>query len=91
MEGMPMTIVEAYSCGTPVIAPDFGNAGAMVIEKKTGYHYNPNSVESCIHALTSDLRLNEEVCRHYHEYYSDEASYRLLMEIYGKELEEEHD
>lgn len=42
-EGFPMTIVEAYSVGTPVIASNIGNAGSLVEEGATGFKFKYDS------------------------------------------------
>jgi len=39
-EGMPMTIIEAYSVGVPVIARNIGAMGNMITHGKTGFHYS---------------------------------------------------
>lgn len=44
-EGFPMTFVEAYSHGLPIISVNMGNAGDLVIENKTGLHYQFDSSE----------------------------------------------
>lgn len=39
-EGMPMTIIEAFSSGTPVIARNIGAMKSMIDEGKTGFFYS---------------------------------------------------
>ena len=43
-EGFPMTIVEAYSVGTPVIGPDMGNVGDLIEEGVTGWKYRDDLI-----------------------------------------------
>lgn len=81
-EGFPMTIVEAYSVGTPVICRRIGNAGSMVIERRTGWKFSDASgLAQCIReAEYTDLRA--AVRSHYKAYYTAEANYARLMDIY---------
>lgn len=44
-----MSIVEAFSVGTPVICSDLGNAGSVVEEGITGYKFRYDSIESMNH------------------------------------------
>jgi len=39
-EGMPMTIIEAYALGVPVISRNIGAMSDMILNSKTGFHYN---------------------------------------------------
>lgn len=55
-EGFPMTIVETFSGGTPVICSDLGNAGSIVEEGVTGAKFKCGSVDSLLEAI---IRLNE--------------------------------
>lgn len=41
-EGMPMTIIEALSSGTPVIASDLGSMKTMITHGYNGLLFNPN-------------------------------------------------
>ena len=42
-EGMPMTIIEAFSFGIPVICRNLGSMKNMVINNRTGLHYESTS------------------------------------------------
>ena len=82
-ENFPMSIAESLSCGTPVIAPDFGNAGAMIEEDKTGFHYEKESADSCIKAIKSLLSKSDYDIKAMSQMYSEEENYKMLMDIYS--------
>jgi glycosyltransferase involved in cell wall biosynthesis len=42
-EGMPLTIIEAFSVGTPVIASDLGAMSEMIVENINGFHFLPGN------------------------------------------------
>mgnify|MGYP000106731526 CR=1 FL=1 len=46
-----MSIVEAFSVGTPVICSDLGNAGSVVEEGITGYKFTADLVDEIIQAV----------------------------------------
>lgn len=82
-EGFPMSIVEAFSAGTPVICPDFGNAGNIVSDQVTGYKYKKDSQDSLISAVRRvDGKIFESTYKEFLEKYTQEHNYRLLMDIY---------
>lgn len=86
-EGFPMVIVEAYANGCPVIAPDFGNAGLLVDECLSGFHYKQGDANSLIETINTfekdDIqRLSEYCINKYKTCYSDEQNYRELKNIY---------
>lgn len=60
-EGMPMTLIEAMSAGTPVIASRCGGSVDMVQDGVTGYLCEPDepSIESALMRLYLDPRRNK--------------------------------
>lgn len=86
-EGFPMTIVEAYSVGTPVIGPDFGNVGSIILEKSTGYTYQFNNFENLIKIVREeDFDISRTVVDRYQKLYSKNKNYQLMCEIYNRAL-----
>lgn len=81
-EGFPMTIVEAYSVGTPVIGPDFGNAGNLILDGITGYRYRKNDAESLQEILKRCSCSAEDVYQYCQEHYSKQKNYETLNRIY---------
>lgn len=85
-EGFPMTIVEAFSVGTPVICSDLGNSGSLVEEGVTGWKFAPGNAEELISAVRKCLRaggsVRPDIRRVYGGKYTPEANYRLLTDIY---------
>lgn len=84
-EGFPMSIVEAFAVGTPVICSDFGNAGSIVEEGITGYKFECKSIESIILAVEKmrEKPLDREKIKELYEMkYSENANYKILNDIY---------
>lgn len=50
-EANPVSILEALSCGVPVVSPDVGSISETVIEGKTGFLTEPLSAESTADGL----------------------------------------
>ena len=85
-EGFPMSIVEAFSVGTPVICSDLGNAGSVVEEGITGYKFRYDSIESIMSAIDKmrEKPLNTEKIKKIYEIkYSENANYKILNDIYA--------
>lgn len=92
-EGLPVSIIESYSVGTPVICPDFGNHGLIVKEGITGLHYKFKSEKSFERAT---LKMKDKYqdyvsnCRkEYLENYNEDKNYEILEKIYNVLLKEE--
>lgn len=82
-EGFPMSIVEAYSVGTPVICSDIGNAGSIVEEGVTGYKFRSDSVDEIIDAIKRvEPTVYKKTFDVYQNKYSQGVNQRLLEEVY---------
>lgn len=84
-EGFPMSIVEAFSVGTPVLCSDLGNAGSVVNEGITGYKFNPKVADRIIDAvkkIEQKALSNSEIKKKFEKDYSLEVNYRILMKVY---------
>lgn len=84
-EGFPMSIVEAFSVGTPVICSDLGNAGSLVTEGMNGVKFAADSSEELIEAVKR-LKVYENIYystyEMYEQLYTEKQNYKRLMEIY---------
>lgn len=81
-EGFPMTIVESYSVGTPVIGSDIGNVGIVVEEGVTGWKFVPDSAESLHSAIGRVEDISESVISVFKKKYTSGCNYKLLSGIY---------
>jgi len=65
-ENNPMTIVESYSIGIPVIGSDIGGIPEIVRNGKTGFLFSPNNVSELINCLDKAMQLSnneyKEMC-----------------------------
>lgn len=85
-EGFPMSIVEAFSVGTPVICSDIGNAGSVVIEGITGTKFESSSVdkmEQAVHRLQTYPEIYKTTFKEYCDNYTKQQNYQQLRNIYG--------
>ena len=82
MKDFPMSIVEAFSVGTPVICSDLGNAGCVVEEGITGYKFTADLVDEIIQAVKRCHGLCSQTKKVYKENYSVEKNYELISSIY---------
>lgn len=90
-EGFPMSIVEAYGNGTPVLGSKIGNVGSLVIDGVTGYTFDQSSPKSILKAVNKFLDVNssskdlyQSTFDYYQSHYTDKENYKILSNIYGK-------
>ncbi|OQB30070.1 MAG: Glycogen synthase [Bacteroidetes bacterium ADurb.Bin174] len=59
-ENNPMTIIEAYSMGVPVIGANIGGIPEILPDGKTGFLFAPKDAESLKHVIARASQLNEQ-------------------------------
>ena len=95
-EQFGLVIIEAFSCGTPVIGPDTGSPSELIIEGYNGLHFRTGSVPDLrqkiqyFHSLPkithqSFSRNSRET---YCKLYTPQTNLRLLSNIYKSVLHE---
>jgi glycosyltransferase involved in cell wall biosynthesis len=94
-EGFPITILEAFSTGTPVIASDIGGLSEIVEENINGLLFEPgneNELTERIMFLCNDtaasVQLGTNARKTYELKYTAEINYNNLMAIYRSVLHE---
>lgn len=86
-EGLPNTIIEAYSAGTPVLAADIDNVNQIVQEGVHGKLFDLKDEQGFIDMVHLFVKSNTNhyqanVRRTFEEKYTHDANYKKLMEIY---------
>ena len=83
-EGFPMTIVEAYSVGCPVIGSDTGNVGCLIEEDVTGWKVDAGDSiglsQRILHFGIFDRNRIKDI---YKEKYTDNQNLLRLETIYS--------
>lgn len=94
-EGMPMTILESFSTGTPVICGDIGGPSEIIDQERTGLVYKAGDsmeLQSKIEKLYDEPEHYTALCKNarkeFEEKYSEERNYTQLISIYKKVIDE---
>lgn len=90
-EGMPLTIVEALSTGTPVIASEMGAMKEMVINGVNGFTFHPGDPDDLNKKLQQLMQKNEQeikamramVMQDFKKRFSAEESFDRLISLYS--------
>ena len=82
-EGFPMTIVEAYSVGTPVIGSDMGNVGSLIHSGVSGEVFDGHDVASISATVQRVLAQDTYAVSQVAKMYTGQANYDQLMDIYA--------
>lgn len=92
-EGFPITILEAFSTGTPVVASRLGSMAEVVTDQVNGLHFEVGSAQDLItkvHLLKGNAnlaaRLGANARKTYEDLYTPEKNSKLLLDIYTQLL-----
>jgi glycosyltransferase involved in cell wall biosynthesis len=93
-EGLPMTIVEAFSVGLPVVASNLGAMSTLIEHGKTGLHFEPNTVSNLVTQVQRVVenpdelrRMSKNARREYKSRYTPESNYDQLCQIYEEAIQ----
>ncbi len=94
-ENFPMTIVEAFASGTPVICSRLGAMQEIVSHRHTGLHFEPGSSEHLAESVSwgwanpARMRAMGRAARRQFELkYTAEKNHSLLLDIYHRAMQE---
>ena len=85
-EGFPMTLIEAFALGTPVICSDIGNGADIVKKEQAGITYTRRDKENMLLAI-DEIEQNygfysKNARNAYIKHYTPESNYLELKSIY---------
>lgn len=88
-EGFPMTILEAFSVGTPVIAGNIGNMKNIIKDNENGLLFKYNSSEDLVNTISkincknTAMKLSNESSKVFKTKYNKQTNYNELIKIYN--------
>jgi glycosyltransferase involved in cell wall biosynthesis len=89
-ENFPLTLVEAFACGLPVLASRRGALERLVEHSRTGLLFAPgsavdlaNAIEWCHQNGAETERMGREARRTYEEKYTPRTNYQVLQTVYA--------
>ncbi len=88
-EGFPMSILESFSVGTPVICSDLGNVGSIVKEGELGYKFradSENELAETVLRILNDKDFSKKILSIYQKNYTQYQNYINLIDIYKSVL-----
>ena len=92
-EGLPLILIEAFACGTPVVGSALGSINELIQDGVNGFRFRAGSsddlagtVQGCLSDGNQlrDMRRGARCC--YERNYTPERNYDLLMEIYAEAI-----
>lgn len=88
-ENMPLTVIEAFACGVPVVCSRLGSLEEIVQDGRTGLHFHAGDPEDLAAkagwAWTHPAEMEEmgrAARREYVNKYTPERNYEALLQIY---------
>lgn len=92
-EGMPVIIIEALACGTPVLASRIGASGEMIEAGSNGYHFeqgDPASLASAVKTMLADENLKHSLRSaarfRFERDFTAARNYGILMQVYANAI-----
>jgi glycosyltransferase involved in cell wall biosynthesis len=93
-ECAPMSVIEAFACGLPVIASNLGSSPEFVTHGSTGLLFQPGDAD----ALAGQIRwafdhpeqlraMRAQARREYQQKYTADHNYKMLLDIYEMAVE----
>src|ERR1700678_1719323 len=94
-ENFPVTIAEAYACGTPVIASRLGAMQEIVHDGRTGLHFVPGDADDLAKKVEwawahsgEMLEMGRHARAEYEAKYTAERNYGMLTNVYRQAMQE---
>lgn len=91
-EGMPMTLLEAFSCKTPIIASKIGAMTSMITNGENGFHFEVGNVQDLKQTLKHFFDLSEEtkkeLATNSHKNYQQQYAPNLQLEYFNSIYQE---
>ena len=92
-ENNPMTIVESYSLGTPVIGSDLGGIPEIIKEGATGFVFRHDSIESLMYEINIANEISNQTyfnmtksTRHFYDNHFSEDGYAEKLVSFYKDV-----
>jgi glycosyltransferase involved in cell wall biosynthesis len=92
-EGFPMTVVEAFACGTPVICSRLGGLAEIVADGLTGLHFRPGDADDLASKVDWALQqpaamsaMGRAARNEFEKKYTAATNYRQLLQIYEQSI-----
>ncbi|MEI9920438.1 MAG: glycosyltransferase family 4 protein [Bacteroidota bacterium] len=96
-EGLPLTLIEAFSAGTPVIASNHGAMAELIQDGVNGLLFEPGRerelarrMDDILHEKIDVDAMSEQARSTYLRYFTPERNYNLLLTIYNKAIAMKH-
>jgi glycosyltransferase involved in cell wall biosynthesis len=91
-EGMPLVIIEALACGTPVLTSSLGSMIELIEEGVSGLRFaprDPRSLAACVQRfleISEPAALRLSARAFFEKHFTPAKNYQLLLEIYRNVL-----
>lgn len=96
-ENNPMTVIESFSLGVPVIGSNIGGIPELVLERKTGFLFKPadgidlkKCIDRAINCSSAEYKMMSENCfKFFKENFSEKKHYEQLHKLFNDVINED--
>lgn len=96
-ENCPMSVLESFACGTPVIGAQIGGIPELVQQEQTGLLFEPGNVAQLAQAMqyaiahpTEMQEMGRQARRQVERHYSPTVHYEQTLQLYQSLLDSSH-
>ena len=94
-EGNPLTILESFASGLPVLASNIGSVSEMIVDKHNGIFFKAGNIKDIRNKINWALsnpskcdKISKNALNEFKKKYSKKTNYNLLIEIYKKAIKD---
>jgi glycosyltransferase involved in cell wall biosynthesis len=92
-ENFPCIVSEAFACGIPILASNFGGMSEIIKDRETGFLFRVGDVDDLVEKIKLAIsskdtlrKMRENVLKEYEAKYTPEENHKTLLTVYSRAM-----